>query len=139
MNDDYNIQIAEFLVRSFTGIIFLFQGYDKLFRIKMHGVIETFKSDADKFHVPRTLLKIVAYYTSIVEFVGGITLLLGFFTSISLYALGLDLILVSFAFSYIEPMWDMKHVFPRFLLIIVLLMIPLQYRLFTLDHLCNLK
>ncbi len=135
----YNVQTAEFLIRAFTGIVFLFQGYDKLFRIKMPGVIETFKADADRFHIPHPLLTVVAYYTSIVEFVGGIMLLFGFFTSLSLYALGLDLIVVSFAFSYMKPMWDMRHVFPRFILIITLLMIPPHNRLISLDYLFNLR
>jgi putative oxidoreductase len=137
--NEYKLQIAELLLRSFTGILFLFQGYDKLFRIKMPGVVETFSADAERYHIPRLLLNSIAYYTSIAEFIGGLMLLAGFFTTYALYAIGLDLLLVSFAFTYMEPMWDMKHVFPRFVLIMALLVIPKEYQLFSLDHVLNLK
>ncbi len=133
--DNYNLQIAEFLVRSITGILFLFQGYDKLFRIKMSGVIDTFAADANRYSIPGPVLTLVAYYTSIVEFFGGLFLVFGFFTSYSLYALGLDIVLVSFAFSYMNPMWDMKYVFPRLILIVTLLVLPQHYQMFSLDYL----
>ena len=132
--NDYKLQVVELLVRIFAGILFLFQGYDKLFKIKMALVINTFTEDADRSHIPHVLLSMVAYFTSIVEFVGGIMLLLGFCTTVALYALGLDLLLVCLAFTYMKPMWDMKFVFPRFLLIIVLLIMPDHYRIFSLDH-----
>jgi uncharacterized membrane protein YphA (DoxX/SURF4 family) len=133
--NDYKLQIAELLVRIFAGILFLFQGYDKLFKIKMVGVIDTFTEDAERSHIPHALLSVVAYLTSCVEFLGGIMLLLGFGTTLALYALGLDLLLVSLAFTYMKPMWDMKFVFPRFALVILLLLMPDQYRFFSLDRL----
>lgn len=135
----YNAQIAETLIRSFAGILFMFQGYDKLFRIKIPGVIDVFRADVQRKHIPRPLLNSMAYYTSFVEFYGGFFLLLGFLTNYVLYALGLDLILVGIAFSYMEPMWDMKHVFPRFILVITLLLLPDEYRQLTVDRLLNLK
>lgn len=131
---NYNFQIAELLIRSFAAILFLFQGYDKLFRIKMPGVIEVFAADADRYRIPRPLLSLVAYYTSLVEFFGGFFLLAGFFTSYVLYALGLDLLLVCLAFTYLNPMWDMKYVFPRLILVVALLLLPEHYQYFSLDH-----
>src|SRR5215203_3050607 len=113
--NEYKFQIAELLVRTFAGILFLFQGYDKLFRIKMPGVIGTFITDAHKYHIPMPLVSLIAWYTSLAEFFGGLLLIFGFFTNFALYALGLDLVLVCFAFTYMEPMWNMKYVFPRFL------------------------
>jgi uncharacterized membrane protein YphA (DoxX/SURF4 family) len=136
---EYKLQIAELFLRCFTGILFLFQGYDKLFRIKIPAVIETFRSDAYHHHIPNFLVTALAYYTSIVEFFGGIFLIFGFFTHYAIYALGFDLIAVAFAFSCLEPMWDMKHVFPRFLLVILLLLLPLENNQFSLDHLLKLK
>src|ERR1044072_1070768 len=106
--NEYKFQIAELLLRTFAGILFLFQGYDKLFRIKMPGVIDVFTADADQYHIPRPALTLVAYYTSLVEFFGGFFLLAGFFTTYTLYALGIDLLLVGLAFSYMTPIWDMK-------------------------------
>lgn len=137
--NDYKLQIAELLIRTFTGILFLFQGYDKLFRIKMPGVIDVFTADADQYHIPRPILTLVAYYTSIVEFVGGFFLLTGFFTTYTLYALGVDLLLVGLAFSYMTPMWDMKHVFPRLVLVVILLLLPESYHCFSIGHYLSIR
>lgn len=130
-----NAYMAELLVRVFAGVLFFYQGYDKLFRIKMPGVISAFTADADRYHVPRPILSLVAYYTSVAELFGGILLIFGFFTSYALYALGLDLVLVGLAFSYMTPMWDLKHVFPRLLLLVVLLLFPPDYHRYSLDYL----
>jgi len=130
----YNLYIAEMLVRVFAGILFLYQGYDKLFRIKMPGVINVFTADADRYHIPRPILNLVVYYTSTVEFVGGILLVAGLFTNYALYALGLDLLLVCVAFSYMTPIWDMKHVFPRLFMVVTLLLLPEEFRYFCLDR-----
>ncbi|MBL7930551.1 MAG: DoxX family membrane protein [Bacteroidia bacterium] len=134
-----NFQIAELLVRVFAGILFLYQGYDKLFRIKMPGVIAAFSADAESNHVPRPIVNIVAYYTSIVEFLGGLLLVFGLFTSYALYALGIDLILVCLAFSYMTPIWDMKHVFPRLILVVTLLVFPEESHYYRLDHFVGSK
>ena len=134
---EYKLYIAETMVRVFAGILFFFQGYDKLFKIKMPGVIDTFMADASRRNISRPFVSLVAYYTSIVEFVGGILLMFGLLNNYVLYALGIDLLLVCFAFSFIEPMWDMKHVFPRFLLIIFLLLLPLEQNILSLDYLIN--
>ncbi len=136
---EYKLYVAESMLRVFTGILFFFQGYDKLFKIKMAGVTDAFMKDAERRHISRPLVSLVAYYTSIVEFVGGIFLVFGIFTNYTLFALGLDLILVCFAFSLMEPMWDMKHVFPRFILVILLLLLPLENDKLSLDYLINLK
>lgn len=132
-----NLHIAELLIRFFTGIVFMFQGYDKLFRIKIPGVIDVFKVDAANKNIPGPLLSGLAYYTSYVEFIGGFLLIVGLFTNYSLYALGIDILFVTFAFSYLEPMWDMKHVFPRLILIVALLLLPEEYRQISVDYLLD--
>ena len=136
---DYKLYIAESMLRVFAGILFFFQGYDKIFKIKMSGVIDTFTRDAERRHISRPLVSFVAYYTSIVEFLGGIFLIFGILTNYTLCALGVDLILVCFAFSLVEPMWDLKHVFPRFMLVILLLLLPLENDKLSLDYLIKLK
>lgn len=125
--------IAELLIRLFAGIVFMFQGYDKLFRIKIPGVIDAFKVESENARIPGPLLSGLAYYTSYVEFFGGLALVLGFFTTYALYALSLDLLFVTIAFSYLEPMWDMKHVFPRLVLVVVLLLLPESIRQISID------
>lgn len=136
---EYKLYIAESMVRIFTGILFFFQGYDKLFKVKMQGVIDTFMADAYRRHISRPMVSLLAYYTSIVEFIGGLLLIFGLFSNYALCALGIDLLFVAFAFSFMEPMWDVKHVFPRFILVILLLLLPLEQNVLSLDHLLNLK
>jgi uncharacterized membrane protein YphA (DoxX/SURF4 family) len=131
---NYNHEIAEVLVRVFAGILFLLQGYDKIFRVTMHSVIDAFTADAERYHVPRPVLYGISYYTSIVELVGGLMLITGLYTNFALYALGLDLVLVCFAFTYMQPMWNMKYVFPRLALVITLLLMPAEYRTFSIDY-----
>jgi putative oxidoreductase len=72
-----------------------------------------------------------------VEFAGGIALILGFYTNYALYLLGIDLLLAAFAFSLLQPMWDMKHLFPRFILVITLLLLPDAWNKFSIDFLIN--
>jgi putative oxidoreductase len=109
--------IVEFLVRLFCGIIFLFQGFDKLFTVKMTGVVDSFSLETSKLHVPRFLVFFVAFITSMIEFLGGAMLILGLYKNIALTLLGIDIIIVTVAFSFLNPIWDMRHVFPRLLLI----------------------
>src|SRR6478735_8709739 len=99
MTTDININLAELFLRIFTAILFLFQGYDKLFRIKIPGVVEAFQGEAANYRIPKWLLVFVAYYTSFTEFFCGLLLLIGLFSNYALFALGLDMILVTIAFS----------------------------------------
>ena len=134
---EVKLAFAELLIRVFAGILFLFQGYDKLFHIKMTEVINTFMEDAQKRHIPRPVVAFISYLTSLIELLGGLCLILGFSTNLALYAIGMDLLLIGFAFSFMQPMWDMKHVFPRLLLVVILLILPPQASLFSIDHLLN--
>lgn len=133
----YKLEIVEWLIRTLAGIIFLFQGYDKLFKVKIQGVVDTFLTDAEEHHFHRPTLTLMAYFTSIVEFFGGITLLLGLFVDYTLILLGIDLVLAAVAFSIVQPVWDMRHVFPRFMLVIALMLLPEEWCKFSLDYLIN--
>ena len=68
---DLNFSIAEVFVRCFLGILFLFQGYDKLFVVKIKNVINAFHHETDRKHIPSFLLYFTSYFTSITEFIGG--------------------------------------------------------------------
>ncbi len=131
----YKLQITETILRIFTGVLFLFQGYDKIFKVKISGVINTFLSDAELHHIHKPIVTVIAYYTSTVELICGIALIVGIFTNYSLVLLGIDLVLVGVAFSLIEPMWDMRHVFPRLLLVTILLLLPEEWNKISLDFL----
>ena len=130
----YKLEYAECIIRVFTGILFFFQGYDKVFKIRMSGVIDNFLEDAEQIHIHRPVVSVIAYCTSFIELMGGLFLAIGLFTNYALLALGFDLVLVCFAFSIIRPMWDMQHVFPRLLLVSGLLFIPDQYTKIALDY-----
>ena len=81
---EYKLQIAETILRVFTGVLFMFQGYDKIFKVKITGVVDTFLEEAEHHHIHRPWVTIVAYYTSIIEFFGGLLLIVGLFTNYSL-------------------------------------------------------
>lgn len=131
----YQLEMVEWLVRVFTGVIFLFQGFDKLFKVKIRGVVDTFMDEAAQHHVNRPMVTLMAYFSSCAEFIGGILLILGLFTKYALVLLGLDLVLAAVAFSVIEPMWDMRHVFPRLVLVAGLMLMPASWSIFSLDYL----
>jgi|LauGreDrversion4_2_1035121.scaffolds.fasta_scaffold40644_4 uncharacterized membrane protein YphA (DoxX/SURF4 family) len=131
----YQLHVFEFLIRVFAGTVFLFQGYDKLFNLKLKQVVDTFDDEAEKKHIPKPLVIISSYYSSIVEFFGGILLIIGLFKPIVLTLLGLDLIMVALAFSTLEAMWDLKHVFPRLVLVGLLLVMPTEWEFFSLSNL----
>jgi putative oxidoreductase len=133
--ENYQLHVFEFLIRVFTGVVFLFQGYDKLFNVKLKQVVDTFDDEAEKKHIPKVLVVISSFYSSLAESIGGLFLILGVLKPIALTLLGIDLIMVAVAFSSIEAMWDMKHVFPRLVLISILMIIPSQWELFSLSKL----
>lgn len=138
MEISYKYYALELILRTFCGVIFLFQGYDKLFKVKISGVIETFRFEAQQKNVPSFLLTLAAYYTSYVEFFGGLLLIVGLFKNYALCALGLDLIMVAVAFSYMKPVWDMRNVFPRLILVALLLFMPTRWAYFSLDNLLRM-
>ena len=132
-----NESVLVFTIRVILGLLFFFQGYDKIFKVKMKGLISTFRYELGSIKVPNVLLKITTYYTSYVEFACGALLIIGLFTKYSLYLLGIDLILVVGAFSLIKPMWDMQLLFPRLMLLSILLYLPEEWNLISLDNILN--
>ena len=135
---EYKMKIAECIIRVFTGILFFFQGYDKIFKVRMKGVVDNFLQEAEHSHIHKPLVIAVSYLTSYTELIGGILLIIGLFTNYALIALGVDLVLVCFAFSVIRAMWDMQYVFPRLILVTILLFLPTEYHKIGLDYFLKL-
>lgn len=131
---ELNYNIAELFVRSFLGILFIFQGYDKLFVVKIKNVVNAFHNEADRKHIPEFMLVFTSYFTSITEFIGGILLVTGLFHQFVPIILAINLLVVAFAFSFLRPMWDMQHVFPRVILLTLILLLS-NYFYFGLDTL----
>ncbi len=129
-------QEAGFLfLRVLTGILFLWQGYDKLFRLGIPRVKETFKQELRKTGLPDWVYQSTATYSSVVEFAGGLCLILGLFTYPMLMLLAVNMLLVIVAHSLIEPLWNMRDVFPRIVLLVLLFFIPAQLNTLSLDYL----
>ncbi len=129
---DLNFSIAEVFIRCFLGILFLFQGYDKLFVVKIKNVVNAFHKETDRKHIPEFLLVFTSYFTSITEFFGGILLITGVLHQYTPILLAINLLIVAFAFSFLRPMWDMQHVFPRVVLLTLTLLLS-NYFYFGLD------
>jgi len=129
--------VLSFFLRVILGILFFFQGYDKVFRLKISGVIDFFKEESRHRPIPQALLVSSAYLSSYIELVAGALLILGLFKTYAMYLLGLDLILVCGAFSILKPMWDMYLLFPRLLLLAILLYLPAEWDVLSLDFLFN--
>ncbi|HNP49544.1 MAG TPA: DoxX family protein, partial [Bacteroidia bacterium] len=106
MSQEFNISLAIFLLRTVTGILFMFQGYDKIFNIKIDSVVKTFSESVKSSLIPGSLLRPMVYISSYIEMICGSLLMIGLFREYSLFFLSLDLIFVAFAFSSIKAMWD---------------------------------
>jgi len=131
---EFNFTIAELFLRFLLGILLVFQGYDKLFVVKIKNVINAFHSESVQKNVPNFLVVLVSYFSSITEFFGGIFLIMGLFHHFVPIVIAVNLIIVSIAFSIINPVWDLKHVFPRVLLVATLMLLS-DYFYFGIDTL----
>jgi len=134
INDE---SVLVFILRVILGLLFFFQGYDKVFKVKVNGVVDFFRSELGSIRINNTVLKITTYYTSYIELIGGLLLIIGLFTKYSLYLLGVDLILAVGAFSLIKPMWDMQLLFPRLMLLSILLYLPEEWNTISADYLIH--
>ncbi len=126
--------IAVFMVRVFLSLLFFFQGLDAVFNVKLKRVVETFEVPLAVKGVPKPLIVMGAFYTSYIKLIAGFCLLIGFAKYYALYLLGFDLIIASFAFGLMKPMWDMQFAFPRFVLIIFFLVVPSEWDVISVDY-----
>lgn len=124
---------ADILIRYSLGILFFFQAYDKLFVLGTTEVIRTFSKDAQQHRIPDWVTKLITYLTSGIELIAPVFLICGFCTDFAAIALCLNVLLVMFSFSWMNPMWDMKHVFPRLVLLIFYFMLPHTVAYFRLE------
>jgi uncharacterized membrane protein YphA (DoxX/SURF4 family) len=134
MSDFFNVQLAVFVLRSVTGLLFLTQGYDRAFKVKADEIVSAFQTDVIRKVLPGSLMKFTVHISAYIELIGGIMLLVGFQRDIALYILSAEMIFVTLAFSLIQPMWDMQYFFPRFAFIITLLLLPAEWDRFSIDH-----
>lgn len=125
---------AVLLIRIFTGILFFFQGYDKIFRLGLKNVFTTVAPQYEKAGLNDGMIRLVTVITSWIEFLAGLLLIVGLLKYVALYALGIDLLIVAIGMSMLNPMWDLQYVFPRLLLLLFLLIYPGTLDIIALDH-----
>lgn len=130
-----NESIVIFTLRVILGTMFFLQGYDKVFKLGIKKVIESYEYELGHIKIPNFIIVPSAFYTSFVELIGGLMLILGLFSKYALVALGVDLMMVVFVFSLMQPLWDMKFVFPRLMIWCAVMVIPNNYDILSLDYL----
>ena len=128
-------ELAGFTARVILGLLFFFQGYDAIFRIKLHTVVDTYLPDFQNRGIPAFLVTGAAWYTSWSELIGGFLLIIGLLKIYALYFLGFNLIIAALGFGIVTPVWDMRHVFPRLALLLFLIIIPESWDMALIDNL----
>jgi putative oxidoreductase len=131
----YHCLFAALLARVFLGCLFFFQGYDAVFKVKIKNVVETFEDEFSKSRIPKSLIVFASWFTSYTELIGGALLILGLFQYAALCLLGINLLIAAIGFGINVPMWNTRHVFPRLILILFLLIVPQSWNVASLDTL----
>ncbi|MBL7928869.1 MAG: DoxX family membrane protein [Bacteroidia bacterium] len=135
MNSLFNPEsVALLFARTLLAVLFIFQGYDKLFRIGPEEVAKSLYPSFQKFGISRSLFQTGIWLNAFIEFACGLFLLMGLLKYVSLSLLGLNMLLVSAAMSLVNPVWDMKLIFPRFLLLLFILLFPDEYDVLSLSY-----
>ena len=129
-----NRKVAVLTIRLLLGFIFFFQGFGKVFKFGLDTVSQNFFIKSYSDLLPEYLLVFTAYYTSIIELVGGLLLIIGLKRDIALYLLASVLIIVTFGHGLKDPIWDLSHVMYRAILLVALLLLPKDYDQFSIDY-----
>lgn len=133
-----NRSVALLTLRLLLGLIFVLQGYGKVFG---WGVEQLYQSDTFlgtyESLLPNWLIYFTAYYTSYVELIGGALLLVGWQRDWVLYALASVLVIVTFGHGLAQPIWNVADVGWRAVLLLTLLLLPVHWDRFSLDGWLN--
>jgi uncharacterized membrane protein YphA (DoxX/SURF4 family) len=135
MSDQTSRAAGMLFTRVVLGIIFIMQGYGKIFTYTVPKVYNMFFKDFEATFLPKWLIWSTAYFTSYIELSCGFLLIIGLFREYALYFLAVDLLIVSFGHGILEPIWDLQHVIYRAILLITLLLVPRQWDRWNADAL----
>ncbi len=133
--DQYHEIAGIFIARVFLGVLFFFQGYDAVFNIKVSVVIDTYQNMFEGKRMPRLLIVLASWFTTYTALFCGFLLIFGLFEYVALILLGINLITAAIGFGLNTPMWDSKYVFIRLVLILLLLLTPQDWHVWSLDNL----
>ncbi|MFT5779672.1 MAG: putative membrane protein YphA (DoxX/SURF4 family) [Crocinitomicaceae bacterium] len=123
------------IIRLVLGFIFLMQGFGKIFSMGVDLVHYKYFAGSFKDILPESITYATAYYTSYVELLGGLLLLIGFKRDLALYFLGSVLIIVSFGHGLLDPTWGVQDVLFRLMLLAALLLLPKTWDTISIDSL----
>ncbi len=115
------------------------QGLGKAYTFTLPKLYDMFFKDFEKTFLPKWLIWAAAYYTTYVEMICGFLLIVGLFRKYAMCLLGIDLLIVSFGHGLMEPIWDLSHVMPRAILLIVLFLVPQEWDQWNVDRLIKTK
>ncbi|NND94173.1 MAG: DoxX family membrane protein [Flavobacteriales bacterium] len=121
-------------VRISLGIIFLFQAFDKIFTVGLKQFTETIMHGMSRSKIPRNFIRFSSFVSSYIELVGGLFLILGLFLPIVYLILAFNLVMVILSFSFMQPLWDMKHVFPRLVMLVFLMLMPMELDIYSISN-----
>ena len=82
------------LIRVILGVVFMFHGSQKLFGWFDGGGMEGFVANIEKMELP--MPQVAAYAAALSEFVGGLFLLVGFFTRIAAIPVVITMLVAAF-------------------------------------------
>ena len=128
-----NKVVAVLTMRLVLGLVFLMQGYGKVFKFGVDNVYNNFFKPSYEDLLPAFLLQATAYYTSYVELLGGLLLVVGIGRDYVLYSLASVLVIVSFGHGLSEPIWDLSNVMYRLILLVALLLLPKAWDRYSVD------
>jgi len=133
-----NRTLGTFTLRVILGLIFLMQGWGKIFKYGMDGLYKNVFQSYEEL-LPSLFLWLTAYYTSFIELIAGFLLVIGLFRKWALLALASVLIIVTFGHGIASPIWDLSHVFPRTVMLVALLFLPKEWDKWHLDSFMSKK
>jgi uncharacterized membrane protein YphA (DoxX/SURF4 family) len=128
-----------FMVRFILGSLFLFQAYDKLFRIGMDSTFNSIYPSYSTHNFPKWFMKLSIWCSTYIELIGGAFLILGLFKPLTILFLGINMMMVTLGFSFLKGMWDMEHVFPRLILLLIISVMPFGWDTWSLDYLLSIE
>jgi uncharacterized membrane protein YphA (DoxX/SURF4 family) len=129
--------VATLCVRWIVGTLFIFQAYDRIFKVGLHAVAETFCAACGNGHLLRKFSHPFVVVNAWVELIAGVLLLAGFMVGIVSSALCINLVMVTMVFSWAKPIWDESHLIVRLSLLLFLMLIPSSWDIASIDHLLN--
>ncbi|MFM7823531.1 MAG: DoxX family protein [Bacteroidota bacterium] len=135
LNDEISKMVAIMTARVILGLLFLFQGYDKIFRVGIGQVSNAVNTGIGNGFLSPKLVNTTVFISSWIELIAGGMMVLGIFKTIASVALCANLIVVTIGFSWSKPIWDEMHVFVRLSLLLLVMMLPTQWDQLSLDNL----